>query len=122
MSAGRKNTFAVVLKVVIVAVWDFGISRHRKFKEEHDMASKEARERKLKEIQEIAQGWGKIIAHEAFPQGPGLDVSLADMEEIAAMASQALVKGAVQEMTSEQGKQLGQESACPTCQRHAPCK
>ena len=26
------------------------------------MASKEARERRLKEIQEIAAGWGKIIA------------------------------------------------------------
>ena len=39
------------------------------------MASKEARERKLKEIQEIAAGWGKIIAREAFPNGPGLDVT-----------------------------------------------
>ena len=46
------------------------------------MASKEARERKLKEIQEIAEGWGKMIAREAFPDGPGLDVTLADMEEI----------------------------------------
>ena len=77
------------------------------------MASKEARERKLKEIREIAEGWGKIIAREAFPEGLGLDVTLADMEEIAAAASQALVKGAVEEMTGEQGKQLGTEAAVP---------
>ena len=53
------------------------------------MASKEARERKLKEIQEIAEGWGKMIAREAFPNGPGLDVTLADMEEYAVTASRA---------------------------------
>jgi hypothetical protein len=92
----------------------------RKFKEEKEMASKEARERKLKEIREIAEGWGKIVAREAFLEGPGLDVTLADMEEIAAMASQALVKGAVEEMVGEQGKQLGGEAPCPTCQRACP--
>ena len=81
------------------------------------MASKEARERRLKEIQEIAVGWGEIIAREAFPDGPGLDVTLADMEEIAAAASQALVRGAVQTMTSSQGERFGNEAACPSCGR-----
>jgi hypothetical protein len=52
------------------------------------MTSKEAQERKLKEIQEIAAGWGKMIAREAFPQSPGLNVTLADMEEIAVAAIQ----------------------------------
>jgi hypothetical protein len=33
------------------------------------MTSKEARERMLKEIQEIAEGWGKMISREAFPTG-----------------------------------------------------
>ena len=67
------------------------------------MARKEARERKLKEIQEIAEGWGKMIAREAFPDGPGLDVTLAEMEEYAVAASRALVKGAVESMTATQG-------------------
>jgi hypothetical protein len=79
------------------------------------MASKEARERKLKEIQEIAAGWGKIIAQEAFPNGPGMDVSLADMEELAMAASRALVKGTVEAMTGSQGEQFGQEAPCPAC-------
>jgi hypothetical protein len=89
--------------------------RRHKFKEDHNMASKEARERKLKEIQEIAAGWGKIIAQEAFPNGPGMDVSLADMEELAMAASRALVKGTVEAMTGSQGEQFGQESPCPAC-------
>jgi hypothetical protein len=79
------------------------------------MMSKEARERKLKEIQEVAEGWGKMIAREAFPDGPGLDVTLADMEEYAVAASRALVKGAVESMTTTQGEELGEEAPCPTC-------
>lgn len=84
------------------------------------MASKEARQRKLKEIQEIAEGWGKMIAREAFPEGPGLDVTLADMEELAVAASRALVKGAVETMTGAQGEQLGQEAPCPSCGKMCP--
>jgi hypothetical protein len=94
--------------------------RRRKFKEENKMGSKEARERRLKEIQEIAEGWGRILAGEAFPAGPGLDVTLADMEEIAVAASRSLVKGAVETMTGSQAKQFGQEADCPTCQRRCP--
>ena len=77
------------------------------------MASKEARERKLKEIQEIAGGWGKMIAREAFPDGPGLEVTLADMEEYAVAASRALVKGAVESMTATQGEESGQRGSMP---------
>ena len=84
------------------------------------MASKEARERKLKEIQEIAAGWGKIIAREAFPDGPGLDVTLADMEEFAIAASRALVQGAVEAMTATQGEQFGDEAPCPACGKVCP--
>ena len=81
------------------------------------MLSGKVSERKLKEIEEIAAGWGKLLAREAFPNGPGLDVSLADMEEVAARACQAIVRGAVETMTDQQAKQLGEESACPICGR-----
>jgi hypothetical protein len=86
------------------------------------MASKEARERKLEEIREVAEGWGKMIAREAFPDGPGLDVTLADMEEYAVAASRALVKGAVESMTATQGERLGEEAPCPTCGKMCPLK
>ena len=58
-------------------------------------------ERKLMEIEEIAAGLGKLLAREAFPEGPGLDVSLADMEDIVVRASRAIVHGAVETMAAD---------------------
>ena len=81
------------------------------------MSSRKLSERKRREIEEVARGWGKLLAGEAFPEGPGLDVTLADMEEIAVMASKAVVEGAVQTMTEEQGDAFGQQEPCPTCGR-----
>lgn len=81
------------------------------------MASKELSERKVKEIEEIARGWGKLLAREAYPEGPGLDVSLADMEDVVARATRAIVRGAVETMTDDQADDLGQEAACPNCGR-----
>lgn len=79
------------------------------------MTSTKLSERKLKEIREVAEGWGKLLAREAFPEGPGLDVSLADMEDIAAVATRAMVKGSVETMTEHQTESLGEQAACPTC-------
>lgn len=84
------------------------------------MASKEARERKLREIQEIAESWGRMVAREAFPDGPGLEVTLAEMEEYAVVASRALVKGAVESMAATQGERLGDEAPCPVCGKVCP--
>ena len=81
------------------------------------MASTEAQRRKLQQIQEIAQGWGKLLAREAFPDGPGLDVSLFEMEELAAAASKALVRGAIETLTSDQTQQMPKEMPCPICGR-----
>lgn len=84
------------------------------------MASTKTEERRLKEIEELARGWGELIARQAFPDGPGLNVSLGEMEEIAAAASRALVGGAVETMTGEQGVRLGKEHPCPMCGK--PCE
>jgi hypothetical protein len=79
------------------------------------MLSRQLSEEKLKEIEEIAAGWGELLAREAFPAGPGLDVSLADMEEIAARACRAIVRGAVETMAGGQADQFAKEELCPTC-------
>ena len=79
------------------------------------MASTMLSDAKLKELGELAAGWGKLLALEAFPAKPGLDVTLADMEEIAAQAAQAIVAGAVGTMAEEQAKTLAPEQPCPTC-------
>jgi hypothetical protein len=94
---------------------DSGSLNCHKFKDEQDMATKVLSERKLREIEEIAAGWGKLLARESFPEGPGLDVSLADMEDIVAIAGRAIVHGAVETMTADQAQQLGDQATCPGC-------
>jgi hypothetical protein len=101
---------------------DSGRCRRHKFKEEQDMSSKKLSERKMKEIEEIAAGWGKLLAREAFPDGPGLDVTLAEMEEVAARAARAVVRGSVETMTGQQAEQFDEELPCPTCGRLCPVK
>jgi hypothetical protein len=79
------------------------------------MASAERMERKRREIEELARGWGKLLAREAFPDGVGLDVDLFAMEEIAVTAAKSLVRGAVETMAEDQVETLGGECACPGC-------
>lgn len=69
------------------------------------------------EIEEIARGWGKLLAKQAFPGGVGLDVDLWEMEEVGARAARALVSGAVETMTAEQAEALEGEADCPECGR-----
>lgn len=73
--------------------------------------------RKLREIEELAKGWGKLLAEQAFPGGVGLDVDLWSMEEVAVAASRALVSGAIETMTAAQAEALESEVACPECGR-----
>lgn len=79
------------------------------------MPSAETMQRRLREIEELARGWGKILAQEAFPEGVGLDVDLFTMEEFACTAAKALVGGAVETMTQRQSQELAHEQACPGC-------
>lgn len=81
------------------------------------MVNAKITERRIKEIEELAKGWGKLIARQAFPDGPGLDVCLTDMEDIAIAASRALVGGALEQMIDQQGLKLGSQCPCPTCQK-----
>ena len=79
------------------------------------MASSNAPDEKLRELESLAAHWGKLLAQEAFPEKPGLEVSLAEMEEIAAVATRAIVRGAVGTMAEEQAQAFDKEQPCPTC-------
>lgn len=79
------------------------------------MASKQLSEQRRGEIEELSQGWGKLLAREMFPDGVGLDVDLFMMEEIAVNAAKALVRGAVETMSGDQVETLGAEHPCPGC-------
>lgn len=72
---------------------------------------------KLCEIEEIARGWGKLLAEQAFPSGVGLDVDLWKMEEVTSAATRALVSGAIETMTAAQADALAGEADCPECGR-----
>jgi hypothetical protein len=75
----------------------------------------------IRKLRELAAEWGKIIARRAFgPQGPGLDVSLTVMEQLALEVSRGLVEGTVQTLLQQQAQTLGAEHPCPDCQRLCP--
>jgi hypothetical protein len=63
-----------------------------------------------------------MLAREAFPHGPGLDVTLADMEEIAILASRRIVQGALETMTDSQAREFADTAACPLCGRACPLR
>lgn len=79
------------------------------------MTGRKLSDEKLKEIEATALGWGKLLAREAFPDGPGLDVTLTEMEEIVARASKAIVQGAVGTMADDQAQSMAEQQPCPTC-------
>jgi hypothetical protein len=82
------------------------------------MASSKLNDKDLAEIHSLAKQWGKIVVRRAFgDQGPGLDVDLDAMEQVAAAAAAGLTAGALEEATHQQSLNLPAEQPCPTCGR-----
>jgi hypothetical protein len=82
------------------------------------MASNKLTDKDLEEISALAKQWGKIVVRRAFgEQGPGLDVDLDTMEQLAAAAAAGLTAGALEEATQRQAQQLPNEQPCPPCGR-----
>jgi hypothetical protein len=74
----------------------------------------------LQELRHLAAQWGKIVARRAFgDDGPGLDVDLAAMEQIAQAAATGLTEGTLQSLLEQQALALGTPQPCPDCGR--PC-
>lgn len=74
----------------------------------------------LQAIHEQARRWGKIICKQAFgEQGPGTDVDLTLMEDVAVAALRGLVAGTLEAATNQQAAQLGSHQPCPDCGQ--PC-
>jgi hypothetical protein len=77
----------------------------------------------IRQIRELAAAWGKVVARRAFgPQGPGLEVNLSVMEDLALEAARGLVEGTVATLLEQQAQTLGGEHPCPACQRPCPVK
>lgn len=76
---------------------------------------------KLKEIHELAAGWGKIIANRVFgAAGPDETVDFQAMEQVAAVAARGLTEGTLTILMEQRAKTLGSEQPCPDCGRLCP--
>jgi len=76
---------------------------------------------KLQEIQELAAGWGKIIARRVYGEpGPGTDVDFTALEQIAAAAARGLTEGTLATLLDQQARALPAEQPCPECGRPCP--
>jgi hypothetical protein len=84
------------------------------------MGTKERLERKQQEIAQLAEGWGKLVAEHAFPDGVGLDIDLFQMEELAIAAARGLVRGTIETATQRQAECLQAMQACPGCGQECP--
>jgi hypothetical protein len=77
----------------------------------------------LRNIHDLAAQWGKIVARRAFgEQGPGTDVDLTAMEEVALAAAAGLTEGTLATLLEQQALLLGEEQACPACARLCPVR
>jgi hypothetical protein len=80
------------------------------------MAAQKLKQEDLQRIEELAKGWGKIIVRQYWGEkGPGLDVDLNQMEDVALAAVHGLLAGTLEVATQQQAHQLGEEQACPAC-------
>ena len=72
-------------------------------------------------IEQIAEGWGKIVARRVHEEvGPELDLDADEIEQAAATAARAVAKGTIEELLEKKASLLGAEQPCPSCQRLCP--
>ena len=71
-------------------------------------------------IEQLAEGWGKVVARRVHEDvGPELDLDADDIEQMAATAARAVARGTIEELLERKASLLGPEQPCPTCDR--PC-
>jgi hypothetical protein len=99
--------------------WKLPWANIRNVKDDKVMATRKFTSEELQAITQLAKQWGEIVVRRGFgDQGPGLDVDLSQMEEVAYAAAQGLTAGVLEEATSSQGEKLGDHQPCPQCHKH----
>jgi hypothetical protein len=74
-------------------------------------------------VEELAAGWGKIVARRVHEDiGPELDLDADDIEPRAATAARAVARGAIEDLRERKASLLGPEPPCPTCDRPCPVR
>ena len=84
------------------------------------MSQRKLSAEKLQEIQELAAGWGKIIARRVGADAAGNTLDFQAMEQIAAAAAKGLTEGTLTTLWEQQAQNLAAEQPCPACGRLCP--
>lgn len=80
------------------------------------MADKVLSEEDLQTIYRLSKRWGQEVAQQAFgDEGPGPDVDLSAMEDVAVAAARGLTDGAVETLLFRQADCLAEPQPCPCC-------
>ncbi len=75
----------------------------------------------LAEIQALAARWGEVVARRMYgPTGPGLDVDLATLEQVALAAARGLTEGTLTALLDHQTQHAPTTVGCPDCGRDCP--
>lgn len=82
------------------------------------MAKQPISTQKLKDLQDFAAQWGKIVARRAFGEaGPGQAMDFQTMEQLAAAAAKGLTEGTLTTLLELKAQTLDPEQPCPDCGR-----
>jgi hypothetical protein len=85
------------------------------------MAASKLTPQELQNLHDLASQWGKIIARRAFGEnGPGLEVDLLTLEEVAATAARGLTEGTLASLLEQQAQALPPDCPCPGCGHLCP--
>ncbi len=85
------------------------------------MAASALAPQELQQIRAFAAQWGKIVARRAFGgNGPGLEVDLLALEQVADAAARGLAEGTLATLLEQQAQALPPEHPCPAC--GLPCR
>jgi hypothetical protein len=80
------------------------------------MATRQLTQEDLDAVYQLARRWGKNISRQAFgDDGPGFDVDLTSMEDVAVAAMRGLAAGTLEVATTQQADKLGTHQPCPEC-------
>ena len=69
-------------------------------------------------VEQMAQGWGKIVGRRVHEEvGPELELDADEIEQMAAVAARAVARGTIEDLLERKASLLGGEQPCPTCRR-----
>jgi len=85
------------------------------------MATPHLTSQELQNIRDAAAQWGQIVARRAFGDaGPGLDVDLLALEQVATAAARGLTEGTLATLLEQQAQALPADWPCPDCGQPCP--